>query len=572
MYAKTPARMASLVGDMELLQRPATKVSLVHPAIRHCDSKPSNDDVEAAVNAEEEVQGSWGTRVREAICALLKVVLQWATGNGRKWICGVVVTIAFAVVIGVQVKVGTCCQDLETRVSAHRDLLALHQRFFEQARTSRVRRDLNAGRQVFRKLLDQGYTRSEALRILRAQRSRPALTTIYAPALENVRTTSTKPSVLLASAEPTVIKKLVTTMTSTTGMTSTTQESAGRIPARVPVKKRTTSKPSDSTPSAAIARISVPAPTEAHVQLSPDGPKLASRPPPVDLRSYRELWETSPPPVGRSWSQAGISPGEGDPLPTASTRGWSSPRFTTKSWMRSWIYDSTFDYKKSGSPEAGHDQATNTQKSARVTKIGTGPAAKSYGNDEGAPLGTSTTSGTTDQPAGPTHPITNGEVAAHSTPTSRPEFVDDAQLAARTTFETIDPPLESAHQLDDEEEAARLTTTSPEGTRDPSAYLIPPYIDADVPLTQSSHDLTPTILSALALTGTLASVLILIFTVCRKTRKRARRSSLEVGGIPLLSFRPIGPPSCSQALPDGPLPDPPSWIARSLRVPTAENP
>lgn len=197
--------------------------------------------------------------------------------------------------------------------------------------------------------------------------------------------------------------------------------------------------------------------------------------------------------------------------------------------MRSWIYDSTQHYSGSLLPATDLKRTSTTQESANTTSIA------------------------------PETEVT--------------EFDDEVPGRISAQEETINLTAKPDHLMYEEESAKPM-----ENPYDLSQALYPnnttPYIDPapteaviDVLLTQLPHSLTSMLMSAFALTGTLISVIILLFVVGRKTRMRARQSSLEAVGIPLLSIRPLGSPVPDQSLPQGPLPDAPDWMLRDLWVP-----
>lgn len=114
------------------------------------------------------------TFAREAVLPRLKTgilsALSWGIGKGRLWTMGGVGSVLVLVLVGVVIQNHQCCQDLDNRVAAQRDLLAIHHRWLEEARGPRLTRASEDGSQVYRRLLAQGYSRWEALRILREPR------------------------------------------------------------------------------------------------------------------------------------------------------------------------------------------------------------------------------------------------------------------------------------------------------------------------------------------------------------------------------------------------------------------
>lgn len=181
-------------------------------------------DMETVDQLRDRAQASLCSRLGNWTRTLFRQLVTWALGDGRRWVCGAVISLGLIIIIALNVKVWICCQTMETRVAAQRDLLALHQRWFEQTRGPRTRRDLGAGQQVLRRLLAQGYTRSEALRIIRAHRLSALSTTVtpmsvpttfdpnhavsgpktptFAPTMEVTKSVSTTKSAMLDRPPP----------------------------------------------------------------------------------------------------------------------------------------------------------------------------------------------------------------------------------------------------------------------------------------------------------------------------------------------------------------------------------
>lgn len=159
--------------QLNLLAMPKISESVRIPPPKIDLSKLQWSDPVASL--EEAAKDNVKNFAREQVCPRIRLAWQslitWVRHAGKPWTFGISVTLVFILLLPLEVHTLVCCWTLDKRVADQRDLLALHQRWWEDALGPRARRDLSAGQQVLRRLLARGYTRAEALRLIRAHRA-----------------------------------------------------------------------------------------------------------------------------------------------------------------------------------------------------------------------------------------------------------------------------------------------------------------------------------------------------------------------------------------------------------------